>query len=346
METALTVDGAAGGGQIVRTALSLSALTGRSVEITSIRANRDSPGLGHQHLRAIDLLASVTDADVEGASLRSDAVTFRPHGFDPAESTVDIGTAGSIPLLVDAVLPLAVRLSEPWNLTVIGGTDVKWSPTIDYFKHVKTTLLSRFGLGIDVVVVRSGFHPRGGGEVTIRLKPSDMKPIECPKRGSLQRVDIHSKASNDLEAADVAERQATQARTRLEPRLDCPIRTDVGYAEATSIGSSITLVGVYETTRVGFDALGERGKPAEDVANGVVDEFRAFRETPGTVDAHLADQLLPFLGLVGGGYTSPRLTAHLTANRAVLAAFGLDVEVETGGDGANVAAPGTGSLGG
>lgn len=326
----LEIDGGDGGGQVVRTATALSALTGDPVRIEAVRGDRSEPGMKAQHVAAVRAVAGLCDATVEGAEPGADTLTFRPGEVRAAEVSVDVGTAGSIGLVVDAVIPLATALAEPATVTVTGGTDVAWAPPLDYLAHVKLPLFAAVGLEADLSVARRGFYPVGGGEATLTLRPSTLSPIELTERGALRRVEVHSVAAADLADAEVAERQAAAAAEEIGP--SCPVATDATYDETPCPGSVVTLAAIYERSRAGFSALGEAGKPSETVAAAAVADFDRFQAGDAAVDRHLADQLQIPLALAGGRVSAPEPTGHLETNREVIAAFGYEVDVDATDD--------------
>lgn len=329
----ITIDGTAGGGQLLRTALSLSTITETSFRIDAVRSTRPEPGLKPQHLTAVQLVTDLCDADVEGAELDSDSLTFRPGNARRTPLEADIGTAGSVTLLFDTVLPIAVAYDEPFQLTATGGTNVKWAPTVEYHQLVKLPLLADWGVDADISLVKTGFYPTGGGEATLRTTPSTLSPLELETRGGLERVDVYSKASEVLAERNVAERQATHAKEELKKAGFPTEIQSVEYVSARSIGSSLLLRGVYEHTLVGVDALGERGRTSEDVADGAVRRFAAVHATRAPVDAFMADQLMVFLALVGGSVRIPSATAHVRTNLELAGAFGSDMRLDRREDG-------------
>lgn len=329
----LTIDGRTGGGQVLRTALSLSVVTGTAFELVDVRGARPNPGLKPQHLAAVRTVADLCEANVTGATLDSESLTFEPGPLRATSLSVDIGTAGSIALLFDAVLPLATVVEAPFEIVATGGTDVKWSPTIGYLQRVKRALLARFGLECSVALERSGFYPVGGGRAVLRVEPSRLEPVQLDSRGPIDCVEIYSKADDRLADAEVAERQATRTVEALEAE-GVPVATPtVEYVDAASPGSSLLLKAVYRDSLAGFDALGERGKPSETVADEAVDSFLAFHHGGAAVDVHLADQLLIFLALSGGRISAPRVTDHVASNRALLSRFGFELAVDEQPDG-------------
>ncbi len=340
----IEIDGSAGGGQVLRLATALSAVSGEAVTVTGVRGARPDPGLGHQHLAAVETLAAIADADTEGADLGSETLEFRPHGLDPGEYEVDIGTAGSITLLFDAVLPLAVEIDGTLAVTAGGGTDVKWSPSTDYYRRIKLPLLRRRGLVAAVDVLGRGFYPRGGGRASLRVAPSSVD-LDLPERGERRGARIHSTATEDLADSQVARRQADAAAEALAEAGIGVTERVVRRAAAPSTGSVVAVALDYEHAVAGFDALGEPGKPSEEVAGDAVGPALSFDGDPtaggqrvddgpstadrarAAIDRHLADQVVPFLGLCGGRARVPAVTDHVEAAVEVLAEFGYGIEI-------------------
>ncbi|WP_340099285.1 RNA 3'-terminal phosphate cyclase [Salinibaculum salinum] len=323
----LTIDGAAGGGQLLRTALSLSTITDTPFRIDDIRGNRPNPGLRPQHLSTVELVADLCDAETDGVELGADALTFEPGDTRRTDLSAEVGTAGSLTLLFDTVLPIGLTADDPIRVTASGGTNVKWSPTIEYHQYVKLPLLARYGIDASLELGRTGFYPAGGGSATFETMPWTRQALEIDARGSLERVEIHSKASEDLEDSSVADRQASHAADLLGVGGFPVSVEDVAYVPSDSPGSSILLRGVYDRTLAGFDSLGERGLPSEDVAEAAVAQFLSFHSTSSPVDAHMADQLMVPLALAGGRVTIPEVTEHVRTNLDLISVFGSDMHL-------------------
>ena len=328
MVDVIEIDGS-DGGQLVRSALSLSMLTAEAVRIENVRGARDDPGLKHQHLAAVELAAEVCDADVEGARLGAETVGFDPGPVEGGRYAVDVGTAGSATLVFDAVLPLAARIDDALSVTVRGGTDVAWSPPADYYRAVKLPLLRRHGVQAAVDVDRRGFYPEGGGVATLHVAPSAPAEIRLTERGERESVRIYSVATEDLSDSEVAERQALGAENALPGGVAVEERA-ARYVDVRSTGSALTIRADYESGVAGFTALGEPGTPAEEVGETAAMAFEEFEATGGTVDRHLADQLLVFLALAGGELAIPEVTNHVESSVDLLGKFGVDVEIERG----------------
>ncbi|WP_181686935.1 RNA 3'-terminal phosphate cyclase [Halorhabdus salina] len=322
----LELDGSEGGGQLFRSALALSAVTGTPFEMADVRGSRPEPGLRPQHQTALEVLVDICDATVEGNELGATTVTFDPGDPQGGQYHAEIGTAGSITLLFDAVLPLATVLDEPLVLTASGGTDVQWSPPMAYYRQVKLPVVTDHGIHAAVTVDRPGFYPAGGGEATLRLAPSNVEPIDLVEPGSLDGARIYSTASLDLCDSSVARRKATAATEQLAAADVDDTAVTTRYAATPSTGSVLVIRLDFEHSIAGSTARGKRGKPAENVASEAVERALAVRDSPVAVDAHLADQLVPFLGLGGGKVSIPRVTDHVESHCALLDRFGLEID--------------------
>lgn len=329
----IEIDGSAGGGQVLRSALTLSMYTGTAVEVTDVRGDRAESGLKAQHLAAVETAAAVCDADVSDADgdsveLGADTVVFEPNAPVGGSYRADIGTAGSVALLFDTFVPLAPVIDRPLELTATGGTDVNWSPPLDYYRRVKLPLLRSLGLAVAVDVERRGFYPRGGGEVTLRVWPSEPEPLNLVDPGPVSGGRVYSTASADLADADVAERQADAAVAELgDAGIEVTAR-QTATVEAASTGSVVVVRIDRERGVAGLDAYGERGKPAKEVALSALADLDSVTAPGVAVDAHLADQLVVTLATTGGAVAAPRLTAHLESSLDLLSAFGFGVSVD------------------
>ncbi|HPJ30340.1 MAG TPA: RNA 3'-terminal phosphate cyclase [Methanothrix sp.] len=316
----IEVDGSfgEGGGQIVRTAAALSAVTGESVRITRIRENRPNPGLSPQHVSAISALATISEARTEGVRPGSVKMTFRPGEVKGGKFEIDIGTAGSITLLIQCLLPALVFADGPSTLTVRGGTDVKWSPTIDYLSMVALPAFAEFGVRSQLKCERRGYYPRGGGMVTLVIFPSNLKRAEL-SAFPIEGAEGRSHSSNLPE--HVARRQSEAAIDVLD-QAGIAARIECETSALPSTGSGITIW----SGRKGASALGERGLLAEKVGRAAAEDLVAELRSKAAVDRHLADQLVPYLALAGGSYTAPEVTRHASTNIWTATRF-LDVEI-------------------
>jgi RNA 3'-terminal phosphate cyclase (ATP) len=320
----ITIDGSQleGGGQILRGAVALSALSRTPVEVVRIRARRGKPGLAPQHIAAIGAVAAVCDASCDGLRLGSDRIIFRPGLPVAREVRADVGTAGSVSLVLQAWLPVA--LIAGGSITVTGGTEVDRSPTIDYLEQVLFPVLARHGAKIRTEILKRGYYPEGGGEVRVSVEPSRLSPLTFAdgKPGSCGIISCSSNLPDH-----VAERQAAAAQRLLAGRLGVPCETRLDRRKGASTGTSCT---VWAGAKGGI-GLGRRGFPADRVgemaARALLDEITKG----GQVDTHLADQLLIFLALAGGRYTAPACSLHAATMCWLLERFGYRVHSRTNG---------------
>lgn len=320
------VDGSRGGGQLIRAAVAFAALDGTAVRVNDARSGRDPPGLKAQHVAAITAVADLCDAETDGVAVGETSFEFDPGQPSGGTYEVDIGTAGSCTLVFDAILPVVATFDEPVSLAVTGGTDVKWAPTVDYYRHVKLPVLRALGLDVTLSVETRGFYPAGGGQATLNTDPGSVSAPELTARGELHSFEVHSTASTSLADAEVADRQSRTAIQHLPDEF--PLAESIAYCDSQSPGSVLDLVAVFEETRMGFSVLGERGKPAEEVATDAVAELAAARVGAGVVDRYLADQLVPFVALAGGTVHAPMVTGHLETHVDLLQQFGYDVVLD------------------
>jgi len=309
-----------GGGAIFRNTLALSSVTLRPVKIINIRAKRPTPGLKPQHLTVAKALTQITNADVTGLKIGSTAVTFKPRVRKAGDYFFDIGTAGSITLFLQATIPVAVFSESSVTLKVRGGTDVKWSPTIDYYRNVFLFTLNRVGVNASIEVVRRGHYPRGGGLCIFKSEPvSGLDPIQIVELGEI--LEIKGVAHSIKLPRHVAERMASSAEHYLgRAGIDVPINIELDVRENSEHlgpGAGISLWAITSTGAVvGSDSLGERGKPSEKVGLEAAKKLLSVLESGCPVDPHLSDMLIMYMALARGTSTivTPKLTMHTESN--------------------------------
>lgn len=310
-----------GGGQILRTSVSLAALTMKPVRISKIRAGRPKPGLKRQHLSGIKLTGDLVDASIEGLEVGSTEVSFIPKQRRSGEFSIDIGTAGSISLILQAVLPPAVLAPEPITFHIKGGTDVKWSPPIDYLQNVFTQVLHRLGPIIELEQKKRGHYPKGGGEVYCRVTPiKELNPLDLVDFGEISTA---SGVSHCVRLpSHVAERQATSAKKVIRERLGIEVNIETeSYSKKDDPhlgpGSGIVLwADDVNGTRLGADSLGDRGVRAEEVGIKAAKQLVSEVSAGKAIDSHLADMIVPYLAVAKGESKIgiSEVTSHLTTN--------------------------------
>ena len=320
-----------GGGQILRSSLTLSALTGKSMHIHSIRDKRDKPGLRPQHLTAVNAIAKITHAELQGTSQNASSLTLHPQTIQPGKYHFDIPTAGALTLVLQTIfLPLSFAKGTSW-VTLTGGTHVRWSPIYHYLQEGWLPVMKSLGFRFEMELDKAGFFPGGGGGMTLKVLPhKELTPYHCTHHGDLESIRGLSGVVN-LEDS-IATRQKHQALKRLYPICrDSKIQT----LRLPSPGKGTFILLKATFTNCGnacFTALGAPGKPAEQVADEAVDQLLGFLMTDGCVDQHLADQLLLPLSLIEGRseFRTNAITDHLLTNAHVVRQF-LPAKIEVVG---------------
>ncbi|MFH1106452.1 MAG: RNA 3'-terminal phosphate cyclase [Candidatus Micrarchaeota archaeon] len=330
----ISIDGSQseGGGQILRTALSLSVLLQVPFKIAGIRTSRPNPGLQAQHLAAVNALAEISRAQVSGNSLGSPCLSFSPQGLFPGGHSFSVSTAGSSLLVLQTLLPPLLYASSPSRIEISGGTHVPWSPCFDYAEKVFAPAIRRMGAGISLHLHRHGFYPAGGGRISAEITTPQLPltPFALPARGALKSVSGVSLASS-LPAL-IAERQKSSALAALSG-LSCPKSVEIRGAESASPGTCVFLQAEYGHCTEGFSSLGAKGRPAEAVGAEAARALLEFDSSHASVDAFLADQLLPYCALAAGesSFTVPEASSHFKTNAAVIREFLPEVEISASG---------------
>ncbi len=323
----LRIDGdyGEGGGQILRTALSLSCVLRRPVEIVNIRKGRKVPGLQPQHLTATNACQRISSAQTEGNALGSTSLRFSPGETKGGDFVFDVaekkGSAGSTSLVLQTLfLPLSLCESAS-SVRVLGGTHVAWSPPFHYLQQVFASVIEKMGAKMNLRIHKWGWYPKGGGEVTCSTQPAArFSGLQLIDRGKLIRLSGISAVSNLPDS--IAERQRNQAMNVLKPKGFSP-QIELVQAPSMGQGTFLFLRAEFENTVAGFGALGERGKRAEKVADEACDDLLRFMHSDAAVDPHLADQLIPYLALAKepSTFTVSSITKHLLTNIWVVKQF-------------------------
>lgn len=342
----LTLDGShgEGGGQILRSALSLSAITARPFRLVNIRATRPNPGLRPQHLAAVRATAAVSGAAVSGDRLGSTELEFAPrHSPTPGSYVFDVaaaaerGSAGSVTLILQTLLvPLALTDGAS-TLVLRGGTHVEWSPPFDHVVNSYLPMLHRIGFQMNAELKRWGWYPVGQGEIvsTVQARSGEdsaahPQPIALQVRGTLLRIGGRAVAANL--PAHIPQRMADRARASLG-ELGVPVQIEPQRVTAACSGAGIFLIAQYEELAASFSAYGRQGKPSEVVADEAAAALREHHSSDAAVELHLANQLLLPVAIASGvsTFTTPWATGHLMTNAWTIGQFGIaDVSIEQG----------------
>lgn len=321
MTEPVRIDGSQGegGGQILRTAVSLSVITGRPVEVTNIRAKRQNPGLRPQHMTGIKILADLFHADVENLQVGAEWVRFKPsEKFEGGLVKFDVGTAGSIPMILMAVVPAVSLSNNNLEIEITGGTDVRASPTIDYVRYVVADAYRNIGIKFSVDVLKRGYYPKGGGIVKAAIEP-------CREPGTMELLTTRDIAPRITSVCGqlprhVAERQTSSAIIALEKKGIRSSHYSASIETSISPGSSILIYSASDFgPYVGGDSIGELGKRAEAVGAEAAERFLESALVQAPVDPFLADMLVLPLALAKSRskYRIARVTEHLRTNLQV-----------------------------
>lgn len=321
----IELDGAIGGGQVLRSGLSLSMVTGQTLQIKNIRAKRSRPGLMRQHLTAVLAAAEVCGAKVQGAELGSQSLLFEPGPIKGGEYRFAIGTAGSCTLVLQTLLPALLRAPTASHVTISGGTHNPLAPPVDFLQRAWLPLLRRMGARVELNLNRHGFVPAGGGEIEVFIQPSQLLPLQLMQRGKL--LEKRATTLNAGLPAQVSAREFKRIRQRLGfTEAQCfPVEIDPQQGP----GNVLMLEYVHAHVTEVFSAFGMATVRAETVADAAIDPAMEWQGTDTAVGEHLADQLLLPMALAGGGrFTTPHMSEHLHSNMTVIQRF-LPVVIES-----------------
>lgn len=319
----IELDGAIGGGQILRSALSLSMITGKPFRIHNIRAKRSRPGLLRQHLTAVTAAAQISSARVEGAQLGSQSLSFAPGAIQGGDYDFAIGTAGSCSLVMQTLLPALLQADQPSRVRISGGTHNPLAPPFEFLERAWLPLLRRMGAQVEIELLRHGFAPAGGGAIELQVVPSMLSPLHLKAPGV-----AHNQQATAI-VADVPGHVAERELARVGKRMKWPEQALQGIWLDKQIGPGNVLlleIACEHVTEV-FSSIGQSSVRAEQVADQAVEQARQWLHSGAAVAEHLADQLLLPLAMAGGGsFSTTHMSEHLDSNMQVIQHF-LDVAI-------------------
>ncbi|MFP4005316.1 MAG: RNA 3'-terminal phosphate cyclase [Candidatus Hadarchaeia archaeon] len=334
----LEIDGSRGegGGSVLRFSLALSAVNKEPIKVSNIRAGRSNPGLGNQHLAAVRGLKELTNAEVKGDRKGSREITFKPRSIQGGKIEVEIGTAGSTTLILQALMIPACFANETVRFEITGGTDNPFAPPIDYLKNVTLPLLRTMRLRGEVRLIRRGHYPKGGGKIEGEIEPNrEFENLKLTDPGEV--ASIYGRSHCVKLPGHIANRQAKAAREVLKREgYEADIEEEF-YKKSEdphlSPGTGIVLWARTEKGAIiGSSSLGEKGKPAEEVGKEAAEDLIKQVKTGYSFDRYMTDQIIPYLGLAKGNskITSSEITLHATTNARLVEKI-LDAEIKVEG---------------
>lgn len=313
-----------GGGQILRTSLALSLITGKPIRIEKIRAGRKNPGLLRQHLTAVNAAAEIGLAEISGASIGSQQLTFTPQTIGAGQFRFAVGSAGSVTLVLQTVLPALLLAGAKSTLTLEGGTHNPFAPPFDYLARVYLPILKRMGAEVNVQLERYGFYPAGGGKFAVEITPcAKLKRLDLLERGKL--ISQNAKALVANLPRHIAERELQTVRRKMEWQES---QLQVEETDNSSGPGNLVMIELeYAKVTEIFTSFGEKNTRAEVVAERAAKEAKEYLRTDAAVGEHLADQLLLPMALgEGGSFTTSKPSLHTLTNIEVIKKF-LEVEI-------------------
>ena len=314
----IIIDGSQGWGQVLRTSIALSSLLLEPIKVTNIRATRSRPGLMPQHFTGIKVAGEFCNAETKNVQFGSMEIEYNPRSLNVESRSIDIGTSGSIPLLLQTLIPLLLFANKKTTLEIRGGTAGLGSPNIEYLKHVTFPILEKMWVKKpQIEIIKQGFYPRGGGEVSITLEPiKKLNALNLTDRGEV--LDIQGFSIAGGLPLSVAERQ-TQAAEEFLKSKGYTVDIQSESVQTFSQGTSITLEAICENSILGADAIGKRGFRAEDIGRQAAEELYKSIQSKAALDKWMGDQIIPFLALADGNstITVEEITEHLKTNISV-----------------------------
>lgn len=322
----IIIDGSLGegGGQILRTSLALSAITGKAFQVNHIRANRSKPGLMRQHLTGVEAVMQICKAKADGASLRSKTLSFIPHAICGGEYEFEIGTAGSTTLILQTVLYPLLYANKPSKVTITGGTHNDMAPPFDFIKNSFLPILQNMGAGVAVHLIKAGFYPAGGGSISIEVNPSvKWKPLSLMDKGNLIQEKIVGVISNL--PASIIEKEVENIESLSGRKF--PV-VEIDKQKSLCPGNLVSIVEIYENITNVFTGFGEKTKSAASVGKEAYLEYARTLANDAPVPEHLADQLLLPMALAGHGEMRiVEKSLHFVTNIEIIKLF-LDVSID------------------
>ena len=319
----LEIDGSygEGGGQILRNAVALSTIVNIPVKITNIRSNRPTPGIKAQHYVAIKSIKEICNAETKDLEIGSCNLTFNPGQLKGGDYNFEIGTAGSITLVFQALILACLKTDSEINIRLTGGTDVKWSPTWDYFKNVFIPIIKKIGISVDVNLIKRGYYPRGGGVATIKIKKAlEIKPLKYdiePEFSIIKGIVSIGQLSNNI--------SRRIKHSAIKTLLKNDLQSDIQIEENPTLspGTGISIWTESDDVILGSSVLGERGVSSEEIGKNAANNLLCEINSNSTLDIYAFDQILPYMALAKGVSTCivKKITNHAQTNMWLIKQF-------------------------
>lgn len=318
-----------GGGQILRNAVALSTYLKKPVKITNIRANRPNPGIKAQHYVAIKCIQELCNAEVEGLEIGSSELTFKPGMLKGGKFKFEVGTAGSITLVYQACILASLKTKEPITISLTGGTDVKWSPSWDYFQYIFLPLIKKMGITVFPDLILRGYYPKGGGEAIITINPTEkIMPLKTSDEQEFSEI------SGKINISNLPEHITNRMKhVAIKTFLKNDMMTNIDVEQSTSLspGVGITLWSKTNDALIGAAVLGDKGVPSDEVGMNVANNLLKEIQSYSTIDVYAFDQILPYMVLAKKNGPSNcmvrELSNHASTNMWVLKQF-FDIDFE------------------
>jgi len=317
----IEIDGSKAGGQVLRTALSLSALTNTPFKIKNIRGIKKDPGLRQQHLVGIKALKDLCNAEVKHANLHSTKLEFYPKKIKGGNLNINVGTAGSTTLILQTLIPPCIHEESTTTINITGGTDTKFCPGSHYFRFIFLDLLKRMNIKTDFEILKYGFFPKGGGKFKIEIPQNiNLKTLTIEKQKTPKKIQVHAVASQELAKAKVAERLIKNFRLKTNFDINL-IKTKKFYVNTLSTGCFLYAHTEYDDCRTGVSCLGEKGIPSEKIAHECALDLQ-FETSGKGLDHNAADQMMIYMALKGKGLIkTSRIGQHVKTNAPIIEKF-------------------------
>ncbi len=312
-----------GGGQMVRTSVAMSTLTGKEVHLARIRENRPTNGLSRQHCTAISAVAEMTGSEAVGNTPGSRELTFKPGNGMRYSIDTDVGSAGSVSLVLQAMLLAGSKTDKPLKINITGGTNVMWAPPIDTYHQVLFPLMNRMGIKVDAEILERGFFPEGGGRVSALLDPvKKISPLDLPDLGELKKIRGICFIQNLPDW--ITKQLISGCSGPFEPFGGAEI--EIERTTGISKGAGLCLVAEYEKGFLGSNVITARGRSPKDAAADAANDLIREMKSGATLDVNTADQLLPYMAMADGDsvFSVSRISRHLLSQMDTLETF-LDV---------------------